>query len=778
MKNERNITKNVAKKLASINKSKLKKQDKIKKEIKTEKKLNLGPTEFPEAMAEYILNKIISNVVRQNSIKEIYTHMGKKCFSYIKYLINPYLSTEYIHYENGLDNIELQKEKINYKTKVTEKVNTWDYFPEPKTPGMDRYSSGNAKFIPLKIETDEFKDDSKKKELKDILKRGSPLVDYNAIVNESVEFQNKKQKESNKNIKEKIKEKKLKEKKWKKKEKDSIEKEKEKEIEKKKEEEKILLDLPYEDLPKEKYENKYRVINENEENNELRKEREYLIKKKAEIKALLDLREKKDKLKRYQNYLQKNFDGSKQTFDSEGKIMIIHSPKVENFNNEFNHVKIHNINDKQKKRRSTLKSNTKTELDLFYNNKETKNFDRLPQDIKDIFNYIKDTLVPRWMRKAFMKYSPTKKENDQNAQRKRNSANKSFKLFFGPFLKKYVFKKNVIRNPKDVMKNNIVYFKNEKSRKKIVNPSGSNFNLIKPEIGVVIQDKSRKKKEVKDGGFEYIKKYNKPSMYEFSKLVMESSNLNSLKSGTLSSQLIESKVNEINEIKNMNKFSELNNDNYNGYILEFSDNLNPLFQNALSLNDKEKKENENINIKDNNNDIKEDDKYKDRDKNIFRAMEEGYLKSRYNSMNLVNVERSIKLNNKINNLYNYFLDDNPPINKVNTIDKKYPFKNNSAVRKRNNNYYELKAPLPLIRVKRVNVNQKEIKEKQNKIKGRRIINRFNYQILNDKKWGEEDPMKKKDDTILKKVGENIMTIDNNHKINKGLIKSASVGNIF
>ena len=149
--------------------------------------------------------------------------------------------------------------------------------------------------------------------------------------------------------------------------------------------------------------------------------------------------------------------------------------------------------------------------------------------------------------------------------------------------------------------------RNQAKQKHSSSPSGSNFNLIKPEIGVVIEDKSNRKKEIKDGGFEYIKKYNKPSMYEFSKLVVETSNLNSLNSRALSSGLIESKVSEINEYKNRNKFQELNQDNYNGYIFEFSDNLNPLFQNALSLNDNQKKEEDkkNLNIN-NNNDIKEE----------------------------------------------------------------------------------------------------------------------------------------------------------------------------
>ena len=122
-------------------------------------------------------------------------------------------------------------------------------------------------------------------------------------------------------------------------------------------------------------------------------------------------------------------------------------------------------------------------------------------------------------------------------------------------------------------------------------------------------------------------------MYEFSKLVIETSNLNSLNSRALSSALIESKVNEINEIKNRNKYNELNKDDYNGYIFEFSDNINPLFQNALSLNDKQKntEDNEYKNI----NEINEENNYKD--KNIFRAMEEGYLKNRYNSVNSSNI---------------------------------------------------------------------------------------------------------------------------------------------
>ena len=117
-----------------------------------------------------------------------------------------------------------------------------------------------------------------------------------------------------------------------------------------------------------------------------------------------------------------------------------------------------------------------------------------------------------------------------------------------------MFLKNITRNPIDSARNNIIYFENGAQKRQLLYPSDSNFDLMGPETGVVIEDKNGKKKEIKDGGFEYIKKYNKPSMHEFSKLVIKSSNLNSLNSRALSSRLIE---NKINEIKNRNKYNEL-----------------------------------------------------------------------------------------------------------------------------------------------------------------------------------------------------------------------------
>ena len=802
---EKKITQNTSKRISTLNKNKKSLKNKSSLHDINKIKTPLKKPEFPEAIVTGILEKIISYVVRQSSVKEVYTHMGTKCFSYLIYLIQPYLCTEYINYENGLDDIEFQNKKICYKSIMHQKVNTWAFFPEPNTPGIDRYSPAASKLISLPSNNNNANNinnneaiihlNEKEKKEKESIKRKS-LIDINSIVNESVEFINI---ESSKNVKiniNKIIQKKSKEKK----DKDIIVEK----LEKTEKNERFgdkdkIIDLTCEDLEKEKYENQYRAINENEENNELRKEREYLIKKKLELKAIQDIQEKKDKLKRFQNRLQKNFDGSKQTFDPDGKIILIHQPVVDNLINEFNFVKIPYIHNKNpsianSKKRKTTVFNPKAQLSRLSNNNFNPNttftkeddlsqkMNAIPPDFRQIFEYIRDVLVPKWQKKPFMKnnYSSSSRNKNQNNNNKVNyiSKNKSFKLFFGPFLRKYVFKGNIIHNPLDAYKNNAYLRFDNSKRKNLAAPSGSNFKIIKPEVGVVIEEKNaRKKKEIKDGGFEYIKKYNKPSMYEFSKLVMESSNLNSMNSGMFSSGLIESKVNEINEIKNRKKNNELNKDDYNGYMFEFSDNANPLFQDALSINNNENNNNEN-NV-DNADNKENNDKKNYENKNIFRAMEEGYLKSKYNSMNLISLQKRIHLNNKIPNLYSYFGENVDNIN----------YNKNSKRTIINN------APLPVIKVHRVNENKSEIKEMRNKIKGRKIINKFNFKILKDKKWGEED---KKNENItssnnndnvisvdnnninkLKRVAKNIINSENNNpRIKKKLIKSASTGRIF
>ena len=194
------------------------------------------------------------------------------------------------------------------------------------------------------------------------IRRKSTVIDDKLIVNESEEYTKrtksirmasirnvsskkiKKINEMNMDIKEKIKN-------------ELLEKKNKRLQEKlKKEEEEKILEFTWTDLPKEKYENKYIMKNNNEENNILRKERENIIIKQTELKALKEIQDKKEKLKRFQNRLQKNFDGSRQTFDPNGNIINIRPPQVENLNNEFCFIKIPNIELKntQRERRSSI----------------------------------------------------------------------------------------------------------------------------------------------------------------------------------------------------------------------------------------------------------------------------------------------------------------------------------------------------------------------------------------------------------------------------------------
>ena len=96
---------------------------------------------------------------------------------------------------------------------------------------------------------------------------------------------------------------------------------------------------------------------------------------------------------------------------------------------------------------------------------------------------------------------------------------------------------------------------------------------------------------------------------------------------------------------------------------------------------------------------------------------------------------------------------------------------------------------------------------KDQIKGRKIINKFNYKIVKNKKWGEEDEKKKKEREMmnfgldrgssknnnnqnyqnednrnkLKQVGKNIISIPDgkyNIRNRRNLFRSSSAGNIF
>lgn len=116
----------------------------------------------------------------------------------------------------------------------------------------------------------------------------------------------------------------------------------------------------------------------------------------------------------------------------------------------------------------------------------------------------------------------------------------------------------------------------KKNLKKKGNPnsiysSGSNFDLIQPEVGVAIHEEDKSK----GGNKDFVKKYNKTSIYDYSKLLGESIKINEsmVKRGVIS-QIpkdgfgLESLDNSIEEQP------------YYGYKDKILSSMNPLFENA------------------------------------------------------------------------------------------------------------------------------------------------------------------------------------------------------
>ena len=126
-------------------------------------------------------------------------------------------------------------------------------------------------------------------------------------------------------------------------------------------------------------------------------------------------------------------------------------------------------------------------------------------------------------------------------------------------------KELIIYNPNDKIK--ALDFENKIKNNTEIKISGNNFELVEPSVGVVISNENFNQK--KDGGFDYLKKYNKPSMNEYSKL-----SINSINNGNILSSY------SIND--NINNYKNKEEQNYIGFKQEFDEN-NPLFQDVNQI---------------------------------------------------------------------------------------------------------------------------------------------------------------------------------------------------
>ncbi len=305
---------------------------------------NNPSSDIAETVAMVLIDKIISTVVITNKVNETYKTFNDHCFNYLINFINPYLETNFIFYENGIEDPDYQKNKIYFDRKPLEKINTWNIISEPETNEIDRYENTKTKIMKYKkyseMQIDGVKESSLAFDIDDENKN------IHSSENESIRIQknqdkgkeksNKEQNKENKdisnsNIKPKIPSlsqsiKSLNEVHKKEEQNKKIKLPPRKKImnkfsddmaPKKKAKEEILEISVTDDLPQEAYENIYSIINSNDENNRLRRERELQIEQRQAQKLLEIEKEKRAKQKLYRR-LDKDFDSNRLTFDPNG----------------------------------------------------------------------------------------------------------------------------------------------------------------------------------------------------------------------------------------------------------------------------------------------------------------------------------------------------------------------------------------------------------------------------------------------------------------------------
>ena len=518
------------------------------------------PSDIGDTLATIIIDKIISNAVIASKVNQTYNTLNDHCFKYLTNFINPYLETTFIFYENGIEDIEYQNKQIYFNKKPLEKINSWDLIPEPETNGIDRYENSRTKIMKFRKYTDNKIEGVKESSF------GFDIDEDNQYVNKNENsFNEKEDKEKEKAYDKNIKEKKIKDilnkenkdinnsnikpknqltqstktiqvinKNNDQKKQIKIDKRKlrieqylEDSAPKKKEKEEILEISITDDLPKESYENVYSIINSSDENNRLRREREIQIEQRNALKLLEIEREKKAKQKLYRR-IEKDFDSNRLTFDPNGKI-----------------INLRTINE-------SLAG------DFVYSRFKIKP----EQNKKKELNELKDIVYP----------IQGKELNNTKEEKNEMLYNKEIQSKIEADISKIRVEKNV-ENKSDKNNNNNIKDKNKGS----ILPSGYNFDKFVPEVGVIV--KGENEKEKKEGGFEYVKKFNKPSFNELSRFISESINMYS---NNFSSYLnSNSDLNSNN--RSINDYRKTDDNNYIGYKEEFNEN-NPLMQNVHKMN--------------------------------------------------------------------------------------------------------------------------------------------------------------------------------------------------
>ena len=680
----------------------------MKKNNNKNKKERQNPFILNEAVIYSIINKIISSAIRISSNNSIHKDLDIHCFNYLKKQIETCLLTKYIPHESITD-INSKSKDLNelfYNKSKISKKEIWITIDEPKPPIINRSATRNILFKFIKTinkKVSKFSTKNlKEKNINNILlneeNNNIQKINnekYNDVIIDIKNEENKNNYNNNNEIKDEYDEYKD--------YKVIIRKKKKKHIsvtvirsKMEKEEVDKIIEMPSFDILDDNNDNIN--FNKKDEFNKLRKEYlDFKLRKNNENNNLNIIRTRRGS-KQINNMFLKMFDNSRLTFDSNGKIMHLHLPKLSQPTNEFNSPKLKinnnliNVNFKKNNKRPSirLKKPTITSFEKYnLNNLNDKDKERTQKNEQNI------------------------NENGDN--------NINDNLINSNINKNNTFEK-IEYNPLD--QKNLFCFNNfYRQRKKII--GGQNFNKMIPEVGVIISN-DYKKNQKKFGGFRYMNKYNKPSLNELTK-ILENNEL--IKSADNSFLSFNSEIND------------LNNNIYNGYNEEFSENNNPLFQNAFSLDNKNRifssSSNNNKKSKFYNYNINMEDSF-NKNKNI-RYLKSSYIKSPSIKNIMGNSIDNIILshNKKIKDIYRILIDDDKNEFNQNKIDKNLIDKNNNNKSKNVISAKELidiKRKLPIIN--ELNKENEELK------KGRKIISKFNLDIIQNKNWENYHNLKK------------------------------------
>ena len=661
-----------------------------------------------ETVVLFLLDKIISNVIHEVNNKAIYNDLILHCYKFTKNQINNLLITNFFFHDDG----KKSNEQIFYNY-IPQKTDKWFKIEEPKNPDNDRNNSNMVKIVSYKTIPNKSFYETKKniliKNSNNSLNEVIELENVNSPKNKQINFHIKNRKHNiflnkYKNINNQL-------------------------IERRKIQQKNkmpIIELSYTDLEKEKYFNIFSEMNKNEEYNILRKEKEEEIIKKENERKINE--EKRLFLEKTLKLLESNknkklpiIDGKGFTFDSNGKIIAKHLPSINTLKSDFIPVKsslieddILNYKTKSLVNNNKLKSTGKKEINI----KNEENNLTINNSMKNTnTNNLNNNKIFNKNKNIISKLNNDEGKKDEIIYKKLNM--KEFKVTKSTRgnlsernIKKRKIKIEYNPNDKEFIQNNEM---KNKLENKGITPSGSNLKDIIPATGVVLKYNKFKK----DGGFDYYKKYNKPSMNEFSKLAFSFS-----QSEVKDIFSLNNKDNFISNEKNNNNSNEIISDNeknnnllYNGYKDRFDDNNNPLIKNAHSLNKQSSQ--------DNNRYIQNYSSVKPLNKSIkIKYMKNMLLSDNLRSKkfyiddnmlpNSLSFQNNIQLSNQMDfdNLYNVFneLDDNnypDIINKSNIKNNNINLSSNNLLKKNSLNIItNKKGKLP--NIEKYNINKHEI----------------------------------------------------------------------